>query len=260
MIDKTKNILILVFLIALLLILNYRFLDSLLINYLGEESLREKILITRVIDGDTVEAGDLKIRLLGINSPEKGEVLYLEAKEFLEEKVLNKSVGVEFKGKDKYYRELGYLFNRNLNINVELVKNGFATIYYPSKKDKYYEEFFSAWENCLVKEINLCEKSKDVCAECIVLEDFENKKVVFLNKCGFDCDLNDWMVKDEGRKEFFFNNFVLGSFERVEVIVGEGVDSSSKLYWKDEDYVWTSSGDTLFLRDSENALVLWENY
>jgi len=32
------------------------------------------------------------------------------------------------------------------------------------------------------------------------------------------------------------------------------------LFWKGKDYVWTSTGDTLFLRDDEGKLVLWEMY
>jgi len=30
------------------------------------------------------------------------------------------------------------------------------------------------------------------------------------------------------------------------------------LFWKNEDYVWAKTGDTLFLRDGKGKLVLWE--
>lgn len=250
-------------LIFLLLIVNYSFLDGLLIKYFSEESFREQVFVTRVIDGDTIESGEMKIRLLGINSPEKGEKYFLEAKEFLEELIFNKSIGIEFRGKDKYYRELAYLFfESGKNVNVELVGNGFATIYYPEKKDKYYEEFQEAWSECLNKGINLCEMSKNICADCILLEEFnvKNDEVVLRNKCSFDCFLKEWMIKDEGRKEFFFEDFVLQGGKRVNVVTGKGTNTKEKLYWEGEDYVWTTSGDTLFLRDEENKLVLWNSY
>src|SRR3989344_4938496 len=52
--------------------------------------------VTRVIDGDTLElsTGE-KVRLLGINTPEKGSTNYLEAKKFTENLVLNKTVRKE---------------------------------------------------------------------------------------------------------------------------------------------------------------------
>ena len=40
--------------------------------------------VTRIIDGDTIEVGNNTVRLLGINSPEKGEIGYNEAKAFLQ--------------------------------------------------------------------------------------------------------------------------------------------------------------------------------
>jgi len=30
--------------------------------------------------------------------------------------------------------------------------------------------------------------------------------------------------------------------------------------WKKKDYVWTKTGDSLFLRDSKGKLVLWKSY
>jgi hypothetical protein len=72
--------------------------------------------------------------------------------------------------------------------------------------------------------------------------------------------LENWIISDEGRKRFVFENFVLEPFSEVLVEVGEEENSENILYWKGEDYVWTSSGDTLFLRDNVGKLVLWETY
>ncbi|MDP2672340.1 MAG: lamin tail domain-containing protein, partial [Nanoarchaeota archaeon] len=62
------------------------------------------------------------------------------------------------------------------------------------------------------------------------------------------------------RKNFIFPNFNLNSEKEVVVKVGEGTSNEEVLFWKGEDYVWTETGDTLFLRDSEGKLVLWESY
>ena len=75
------------------------------------------------------------VRLLGINTPERGELYYSEAKEFLEREVLGKVVYLERNGKDKYYRDLGYLFSiTGENINSKIVEEGYANYYFPSLK------------------------------------------------------------------------------------------------------------------------------
>ena len=233
---------LLIFLIILLIVINYNFIDSFLESIFNP---REPVIINRVIDGDTVEANDISIRLLGINTPERGEIYYEEAKEFLESIILNKTVYLEY-GKekyDKYDRILGYLFLEDESINIKLIENGFANYYFPSGKDKYYPEFKIAWENC---NKNLCEGSTHKCPECIKLQelDYKNEIVILKNVCSFECDLNNWQIKDEGRKKLELD-FTLS--ENQEKII------------EFED-VWTDTGDTLFLKDSDSKLVLWYSY
>ena len=236
----------------------YPFLDTKLQGYLISS---DTAFIDRVIDGDTVESNETSIRLLGINTPERGEIYYLEAKEFLEDLVLNKTVRLEY-GKDKkdrYGRTLAYLYIGSNNVNLKLVENGYANIYFPSGKDTHYKEFAQAWEECSE---NLCEISKDKCASCIKLTkfDYENEIIILENICNFNCKLTDYTIKDEGRKKFTFPEFNLESLENIEILVSEGKDDKSTLYWKGETYVWTRTGDSLFLRDENGFLVLWESY
>ena len=152
--------------------------------------------------------------------------------------------------------------HRHKNINLELVKNGLANYYFPSGKDKHYNEFKNAWEKCIEKNINLCEKSQDKCSQCIELSEFEIKsqKIILKNNCDFSCEITDWEIKDEGRKKFIFPVFFLESGKTAVVLVGNKTNIGNILYWKNEDYVWTGTGDTLFLRDENGKLVLWESY
>lgn len=256
-----KETFILISLIILLIAINYSWLDSLVINSFSNY---EFVKINRIVDGDTVDSDIGKIRMLGINSPEKGEPYYKEAKDFLNEELLNKTAGIEY-GKDKkdrYGRTLGYLFLNNKNINLKQVEQGLANYYFPSGKDIYYDDFKEAWENCIENNKNLCEKSKNICAECIELKEFNynSQEVVFLNHCDYDCNLNNWKIKDEGRKNFVFQDFYLEKGKEIKIKVGEGINNEEILFWTDEEYVWTKTGDTLFLRDGEGKLVLWESY
>jgi len=259
--DKRKDLYLLIFLVVLLFIINYSFFDEKIKDFLID---KDSGFVERVIDGDTIVSNATSIRLLGINSPEKKEKYYREAKEFLEEWVLNKTVVMEFGNEkyDRYNRILAYIFIKNKNVNLELVKKGFANFYFPSGKDKYYKKFKEAWEKCVEDNINLCEASKNKCADCISLKDFnhQNQEVIFENICDFDCNLGGWEIKDEGRKKFVFSNFVLKKKSQISILVGEGRDNENILFWKRKTYVWTRTGDSLFLRDNQGKLVLWESY
>ncbi len=256
--NKKKQIILLIILVSLLFIINYPVLNSTLENFLLKS---EKGLVKRVIDGDTIVIGNESVRLLGINCPEKGEKYYQEAKDFLENRVLNKNVELEGNKKDLYYRELRYIFLDNENINLKIVEEGLANVYILDNKE-YEKELRNAWENCIIKNKNLCEKSQDKCANCIELKNFNywDQEIVFYNKCNFECDLIKWSIKDEGRKKFIFDRFILKGNKEIKIIAGEGINSENILFWRGEDYVWTKTGDTLFLRDGENKLVLWKNY
>ena len=219
---KQKEILLLAFLIFLFLFINYPFLDRTLENFLIDY---EVVKVERVIDGDTLVANGENIRLLGINSPERGELYYQEAKSFLEELSLNKTARLEFgkEKEDKYQRTLAYIFIDGENINLKLVENGFANFYFPTGKDRYYNAFEEAWELCIENNKNLCEKSEERCASCVELKEFDYQiqEVSFYNKCDFECDLTGWEIKHEGRKKFIFPVFVLEKEKEIKVIVGE---------------------------------------
>jgi endonuclease YncB( thermonuclease family) len=237
--------------------INYTSLNNFVIKNLDNQ---ETIVVDRVIDGDTVVVEKQSYRLLGINTPERGEYLYAEAKKYLEENVMNISLTAESKGKDLYDRELVYLYKGYENINLGVVREGYANTYFPEGKDNHYNEFDEAWKECLNEGKNLCEKSLNKCGSCIEIKewDMESEEVIFYNKCNFDCSFNKWTIKDEGRKKFVFNNFTLKKYNYVSIIVGDGVNTKDKLYWKNQTYVWTYTGDSLFLRDADGKLVLWE--
>lgn len=248
----------------MLFAINYSFLDKTLENFLTNYETGN---VERVIDGDTIVLDNGEhIRFLGINTPETTtkEKYSKEAKEFLKKLILNKTIGLEFgkEKQDRYKRTLAYIFLNGKNINLELVKQGLANSYFPSGKTKRYNEFKDAWEKCISENKNLCEKSNDICSDCIKLKTFDikNQEIIFYNECDFDCELTNWNIKDEGRKNFFFPDFTLKNKEQVKINVGKGINTKNKLFWKNEKYVWTKSGDTLFLRDEKGGLVLWRSY
>jgi len=257
--NKRWEIVLLVFFVLLLFALNYNNLNGMAEKFLDES---EEGFVWRAVDGDTVKIGNESVRLLGINTPEKGEFYYAEAKKSIEGLIVNKTVKLEFGNDkyDKYGRKLAYLILDGVNVNIEQVRKGFANIFIYDN-DEYTEELKNAWNECVANGENLCEASKEKCAGCIELKelDVKNQEVIFYNNCSFDCNLQNWSIKDEGRKKFVFSNFVLMKNKEVSVIVGNesSFEDEDILLWEDEEYVWTSTGDTLFLRDDNGKLVLW---
>jgi micrococcal nuclease len=243
----------------LLFLINYKFLDNKITEFLDEEDIRN---VERAIDGDTIVVGNnTHVRLLGINTPEKGEFYYQEAKDFLSNLTLNKTVKLEY-GKDKqdlYGRTLAYIILDGKNLNIEQVRNGFANLFIYDK-DKHTLELENAWKECIASGENLCEKSREECSDCIILKSIstEGQTAVFYNNCSFNCDLTNWRIKDEGRKNFIFPHLILEGNQEARVIVGNKTNNGNDLYWNGESYVWTSTGDTLFLRDEKGKLVLWK--
>jgi len=102
--------------------------------------------VTKVIDGDTIIVEGFPVRLLGIDASEKGEKCYKEAKHRLEELVLGKKVRLEadVQDKDRYGRYLRYVFVGDMNVNLELVKEGLAIARFQEPNYKYKEDIVTA--------------------------------------------------------------------------------------------------------------------
>jgi micrococcal nuclease len=104
-------------------------------------------LVTKVIDGDTfLIEGGYPVRILGIDTDERGKPCYFLAKERLEELILNKKVRLE-KGSedlDKYCRYLRYVFLGDENIGEKLIAEGLAVARLDLKDEKYKNELIEA--------------------------------------------------------------------------------------------------------------------
>ena len=240
---------LLLILLLILITLNYSRIDSFVTKTFDDT---KSGIVTRVIDGDTIVVNNESVRMLGINTPEKGEKYYLEAKEYLEKLILNKTVSLKNGEEeyDLYNRRLAYVFFNNENINLKQIQEGYASAYFPTEvKGK---EFYSAWETCLEEGKNLCEPSEDICKNCVILKELNIKEqtIVLENQCNFKCNLTGWLIKDEGRKSYVFENFYLDRKKSVEI---DAEDFN-------KDYVWTSTGDSVFVKDALNRIVIYYRY
>jgi micrococcal nuclease len=86
-----------------------------------------------VADGDTItvlrDKQPLKIRLYGIDCPEKRQPFGKRAKQFTSELVFGKLVEIEPVAIDRYGRTVAFVKIENLSVNEELIRVGLAWVY-----------------------------------------------------------------------------------------------------------------------------------
>jgi len=105
-----------------------------LVEDIGQERQPgERFVVVRVIDGDTVELkGGDRLRLLGIDTPEKGERLHDEAANLLEKLARGKKASIEFAKtrRDRYGRLLGFLYvDDTIFANRLIIDSGLGYLY-----------------------------------------------------------------------------------------------------------------------------------
>ena len=89
--------------------------------------------VVSVADGDTITVlngkAQIRVRLYGIDTPEKKQPFGNAAKKFTLAMVAGKSVEVEDMDIDKYGRTVGLVSLGSTSLNEELIKNGYAWVY-----------------------------------------------------------------------------------------------------------------------------------
>jgi len=116
-------------------------------------NIQEKI---RIIDGDTIHINKIKYRLHGIDAPEirqsckikeKNYKCGVKSKEFLVSLIGNQSVKCNQKDIDRYKRIIAECFVGKINLNKELVRNGWALAYRDYSKEYVTDEEFAQENN-----------------------------------------------------------------------------------------------------------------
>lgn len=90
--------------------------------------------VVGVTDGDTVTVLDgsntqHKIRLAGIDAPEKKQAFGARSKQSLSDLVFDRQVSVETDKRDRYGREVGVILVNGKDANLEQITRGFAWHY-----------------------------------------------------------------------------------------------------------------------------------
>lgn len=109
---------------------------------------RKTVICTRVIDGDTIEvSGDgqiSRVRLLCINTPERGKPGCKEATEFLRRKVEGREISLERDPEhadvDRFGRKLRYVWLGGELVNAQIIRAGHSTYWTRFGKSSLHPE------------------------------------------------------------------------------------------------------------------------
>ena len=213
---------------------------------------REKAVISRIIDGDTLELKDARrIRLLNINTPEKNIPGSELATKFMKN-YENKEIELEITGPDKYNRLLARIYTPEY-LNLKLVEEGLAVKFLVDKNEE--KIFAKAEKSAINSQLGIWKKSKYYnCLESLI--DSKDEIVTLSNNCN-NINIGSWIVKDESRKLYRFNSIELG---KVILHSAYGEDNGENIFWNSKTDIWNNDKDTLYLFDKDWQIVHVHSY
>lgn len=228
--------------------------------------------VTRVLDGDTVDVGEERIRLKGINAPEKGECSADESTAMLKTLVAG-GVRVDRRGVGDRGRTLGYLFGADgAAIHVALARAGLVLAYPYGDEDDQATAIAQAEQAARSDALGLFDPH--ACGPTLAVAALVRISELVQNPPGDDlasgageyvaisgppgASVGGWMIKDTsaGNRFSFPEGTVLPEGGQLRVYTGCGESRADALFWcRKGAGVWNNSGDTAFLLDPSGNLV-----
>lgn len=119
-----------------------------LLTFLYLTPAHAELLTGRVVgvaDGDTITVLDSnntqhKVRLAGIDAPEKKQPFGQVSKQSLSDLVFNRTVQVDWSKQDRYQRIIGKVWIGDLDANLEQIKRGLAWHYTKYQNEQPIED------------------------------------------------------------------------------------------------------------------------
>lgn len=232
--------------------------------------------VTRVLDGDTLEIGDERIRLKGLNAPESNECLGPEAGEALRRAVAA-GVRVDRRGAGDHGRTLAYLFAGGTPIHVALVEQGLALAYPYGKRDDQTAAIAAAEARAREAGVGLfdgsaCGPADPAAAALSIIRVVSNppgddlafgagEYVELSGPPGMS--LAGWTLKDRSasNRYHFASGTSLPDSGRLRLYTACGPAAPDRLFWcRSRAGVWNNGGDTAWLLDPSGNTVSYMSY
>jgi micrococcal nuclease len=122
--------------------------------WLGRAGSSKNAVVAAVIDGDTIElVGGQRVRLVQIDTPEKHSECYGDEASALTRRLIPAGTHVRIEQDprldqvDRYRRKLAYVWKGDEDVNVTLVRDGAAGVwFYGGKRGRHARELLTAVE------------------------------------------------------------------------------------------------------------------
>lgn len=236
--------------------------------------------VVHVADGDSlvvsIDGSDERVRLIGINTPERDECYGREASEALEDLVGDQVVAVvpDVDETDQYGRLLAYLYIDGLLVNAELVRRG-AALARPYEPNTTLQDHLEAAEDAaqaagvgMWSPTCTSDQAEDIVIATVNAdapgrddENLNGEWITIANRSATSVDMDGWTVRDESSvHRYTFGTFELAPGAEVTVRTGCGDDTADILYWCEPTPVWDNRGDTAFLIDATGATIATFEY
>ena len=235
------------------------------------EETESGTIVSRIIDGDTIEMDDGSIvRLLCVNPAESGTPWYQEGKDFLENILLNETVilmnETEEDDADSFGRMLRWVYLRNdteISINQVLVSGGLAFVDYceNSKKEELLDRENQAreigvglWEKSIYyNQINITSLAYN--PDGSDRDNMNGENMTFHNEGNETINLTGWIIQDRAGHSYEFLEYIVEPEVGFTIYCGNGEDNQTEVYWGSNSPIWNNDGDRMTLRDIDRYLV-----
>lgn len=230
----------------------------------SQPPLGESAELVQVDDGDTltvrIDGREERVRLIGINAPERDECLSDQARTRLAELAGGDSLVMvaDVDDRDRFDRLLRYAYSDGQLLNATLAAEGLALARPFEPNTSRQAELEAAEDEARQSGRGIWDPAAcgavDAEVEVVHVEadppgrDLEGEYVAIRNE-GATVDLSDWSVRDETSQNRydFPSGFSLEVGAEVRIYSGCGTDGVAELYWCSDRPVWDNAGDTAFL-------------
>jgi micrococcal nuclease len=224
-------------------------------------SLVSAATVAAVIDGDTIRLDDGRtVRYLGVNTPERSQPFYEEAKRFNAQLASGKSVRLETRGRERdgYGRELAYVFAGNDLINAQLIAEGWGYIFLLEplpQTDEWLrlqktaqEQRKGIWRNGIQGPLKITTVHADAPGD-----DRRNPNGEYLRLCNVSNEpvaLQGFSVQDAARHRFVFPSGTIPPGFTALLVSGDrkrGVKRDQLVFYWGFGPIWNNDEDTASL-------------
>ena len=240
----------------------------------GEQTEKEipdyNMTVVEILDGDTFDLGnEERVRIIGINTPEKGRPFSEDATEALSEMIMGKEVTLVNDSKnddaDSSGRLLRHVYVDETLVNYEMIRVGMAFWYPYSSGTDMDESYQEAQESAANDYVGLWAESQyNITIDYIEYDpegsEVDGEYLIITNHDNYNISMEGWYLQDEAARTAYKFNYTLEINTSIRIYTGSGEDNETALFWGWYQGIWNNSGDMAILQDEDGLMVDYYRY